>query len=501
MVDGGNRPEAMGQENRPSNQQSRGRRTGSTSGRRTEASKRAESWKQTEAESAEAEAKLRQAHVPRLADALRQARRKIMKNGDCGAPVLPGCDRGEVEDFDAFLRAVEWCGERLVAAFALLKCAPGPLLECLKRQGMQQCLDQEPMFKRFLAEVTDCSSRLSEGEQHVKAMRKLAEDLRTSVEKARDAFPIRDAAWVAKNHYDAKVERLRAHPARTGPSFVIEAQVSRNRLKQVATNTKFQDATATIRKEAGNLLAARQTNTAALLVKLCQCHAVAFGSAGLETLGAELMARAVDWNMQVVNGTPLASEATQPLGSTTVGGHQPVPTVPLNGVRGDGQTISMPNKYREGDRLQVWNSSEEAWVDGIVEKVYTNANVTEGCDTPVGSIRVSYSAGMRLVMPDEVCDILRPPRAFHLDALVKGAPVEVWSNSQKAWQSGIIEQVFEHQGVDSSGFIVAAGTVKVTFGESMKFIPAEQVPILLRSRSGNSGLEAAADRGGLALTE
>jgi len=68
----------------------------------------------------------------------------------------------------------------------------------------------------------------------------------------------------------------------------------------------------------------------------------------------------------------------------------------------------------------------------------------------------------------------------------KGAEVEIWSASKEQWVAGVVEEVFEADGM-SDGYRVPAGVVKVSFGHGMRFVRPEQIAAQLRHRRAAGG--------------
>lgn len=59
------------------------------------------------------------------------------------------------------------------------------------------------------------------------------------------------------------------------------------------------------------------------------------------------------------------------------------------------------------DRIQVWSSSKSVWLDGVVMQAFDTDCVSEGYSVPVGSLKVSSSAGTKWIRPGQASSMLR----------------------------------------------------------------------------------------------
>jgi len=64
-------------------------------------------------------------------------------------------------------------------------------------------------------------------------------------------------------------------------------------------------------------------------------------------------------------------------------------------------------------------------------------------------------------------------------SFVKGERIQVWSNAEKAWLEGLVEDVFASAATDG-GFTVPAGAVKVSHSSGKKYVRKEAVDTTLR---------------------
>jgi len=175
--------------------------------------------------------------------------------------------------------------------------------------------------------------------------------------------------------------------------------------------------------------------------------------------------------------------------------------------------------FKKGDKIQVWSNSKRTWFDGVVEETYSIEGIVDGFPVQNGTVKVSCIAGLKYVQPDQVENLLRRPDTDNqrpskanppmqgaaerklskvteesyrpVCAYAKGAQVQVWSNSQQAWLSGEVLEVFPDGGkVDE--YIVPPGTIKVISGTAkIRYVRPEQVDEVLRNPCRSSLLDNA----------
>lgn len=63
--------------------------------------------------------------------------------------------------------------------------------------------------------------------------------------------------------------------------------------------------------------------------------------------------------------------------------------------------------FRKGANIQVWSESEGRWLEGSIEETYDRKVVTDGFEVPAGCIKVSSSAGVKYLMPEQTSVMLR----------------------------------------------------------------------------------------------
>lgn len=66
-----------------------------------------------------------------------------------------------------------------------------------------------------------------------------------------------------------------------------------------------------------------------------------------------------------------------------------------------------PGPLAEGDAVQVWSASAQGWYDGVVERIFDKAQVTQGYWVTAGSIKVVFPVGTKYVRPEDVASIIR----------------------------------------------------------------------------------------------
>merc|ERR1719282_768552 len=67
---------------------------------------------------------------------------------------------------------------------------------------------------------------------------------------------------------------------------------------------------------------------------------------------------------------------------------------------------SSPQFYK-GEKIQVWSSSQHAWLDGIVKEVFTMETTHDNYAVPAGVVKVESAAGIKFIQPDQLQKLLR----------------------------------------------------------------------------------------------
>jgi len=159
-----------------------------------------------------------------------------------------------------------------------------------------------------------------------------------------------------------------------------------------------------------------------------------------------------------------------------------------------------------GEKVQVWSNSRKAWLDAVVLEVFTKSSVADGFQVPAGTVKVISSAGQKWIQPAEVGTMLRGaessaaanssfvPTAVPLQhktelsstmggagstGFVKGEKIQVWSDSRQLWLGGVVQEMY-HSSVTAEGFLVPAGSIKVSSDAGVKWVSAVLAGRVLR---------------------
>jgi len=130
--------------------------------------------------------------------------------------------------------------------------------------------------------------------------------------------------------------------------------------------------------------------------------------------------------------------------------------------------------FVKGEKVEVWSNSKAAWCDALVVEAFSVQSVADGFAVPAGSVKVSFDSGVKFIMPEQVSAMLRKSgTSVAASRFVKGAKLQVWSESQGAWVDAVVEEAFA-EATNFEGFAVPAGMLKVRSATSVKWVRPEQ---------------------------
>merc|ERR1719210_2025219 len=63
--------------------------------------------------------------------------------------------------------------------------------------------------------------------------------------------------------------------------------------------------------------------------------------------------------------------------------------------------------FKKGEKIKVWSSSQNAWLDGVVKEIFTTETTHENYAVPAGVIKVESAAGIKFIQPEQAGKLLR----------------------------------------------------------------------------------------------
>ncbi|CAK0873418.1 unnamed protein product [Prorocentrum cordatum] len=144
-----------------------------------------------------------------------------------------------------------------------------------------------------------------------------------------------------------------------------------------------------------------------------------------------------------------------------------------------------------GARVQVWSDTHLTWLDAVVGEAFSSPTHRDGFLVPAGTVKVVSASGVKWVLPERAPQLLRqpPPSGLHgaaasscssagprpvVPRFSAGDAVQVWSESRRAWLSGVVREAFALPS-RRDGYFIPAGTLKVTSAAGEKWILPEHV--------------------------
>eukprot|EP00931_Biecheleriopsis_adriatica_P061489 TRINITY_DN36971_c0_g1_i1.p1 TRINITY_DN36971_c0_g1~~TRINITY_DN36971_c0_g1_i1.p1 ORF type:complete len:737 (-),score=135.45 TRINITY_DN36971_c0_g1_i1:28-2214(-) len=130
--------------------------------------------------------------------------------------------------------------------------------------------------------------------------------------------------------------------------------------------------------------------------------------------------------------------------------------------------------FRQGEALDVWSGTKQAWLPGTVQAAFESETTVEGYTVPAGTLKVHSAAGVKWVLPEQIEKMLRR------SGYARGEQVEVWSDSNRAWLDGVIEEAYAET-TQGNGFTIPAGSVLVkSSAGTTKWLMPDQISKMLR---------------------
>eukprot|EP00450_Noctiluca_scintillans_P003656 CAMPEP_0194493868 /NCGR_PEP_ID=MMETSP0253-20130528/11950_1 /TAXON_ID=2966 /ORGANISM="Noctiluca scintillans" /LENGTH=748 /DNA_ID=CAMNT_0039334905 /DNA_START=78 /DNA_END=2324 /DNA_ORIENTATION=+ len=149
------------------------------------------------------------------------------------------------------------------------------------------------------------------------------------------------------------------------------------------------------------------------------------------------------------------------------------------------QTLDLT--YSKGEKVEVWSNSKNAWMkDGQILEVATADS--DGADPSVGegSLKVKCGAGVKWIKPEYIAQQLR--KISKISKYAEGDRVQVWSASKNDWiPDGLVLEVTTVEAV-LTGYKVKAGSIKVSYSGSTKWITPDMADTHLKPADTDIGI-------------
>merc|ERR1712232_248449 len=93
--------------------------------------------------------------------------------------------------------------------------------------------------------------------------------------------------------------------------------------------------------------------------------------------------------------------------ASSAGYQSPCAGVPPSAVRAESSTV-LVRGFAQGERVEVWSNTKNAWLPAMVEQVFESACNAEGYLVPAGTLKVRSEAGVKWIMgPPQISATLR----------------------------------------------------------------------------------------------
>merc|ERR1712151_1003819 len=95
--------------------------------------------------------------------------------------------------------------------------------------------------------------------------------------------------------------------------------------------------------------------------------------------------------------------------ASSAGCQSPCAALPSSAVRGGAESSRvLVCGFAQGERVEVWSNTKNAWLPAMVEQVFEIACNAEGYTVPAGTLKVRSEAGVKWIMgPSQISTTLR----------------------------------------------------------------------------------------------
>jgi len=321
---------------------------------------------------------------------------------------LEGC-LAELSDFDRLLHVAETCRQEVAEALAKFRAAVTPLLDSVRKFNFRQ-LGCDDAIAQLCVQLDRCTGHLQDSEACSHTMHQRIEQARSQSVQTHKTLQERKELWATK----LRCEEEAAGIMRRGSSLSMEQKSARLKAKHEAEEA-FQSGTARALSALEDCL-----TDACPAVQLILTELVCVYSA-LPTPIEHLISDAgrTDTAPCPAAGLELKSSKSGPPLPPPVANTASIKTkLPLPVA----STISIKTKeslnptseltcssedFSQGEAIQVWSASQNAWLDGHVERVYHQPCKEETFTVPIGVVKVTSAAGVKYVRSEHVATTLR----------------------------------------------------------------------------------------------
>jgi len=317
----------------------------------------------------------------------------------------------EFADFDRLLQDAETCRQEVAEALARFRAAATPLLDGVRNFNFRQHSCQDALAQ-LCAEFDGCTGHLQASEACSHAMQQRIEQARTRCSQAHEALEVRKELWATKLHCNEEAARIN----RRGSTASMEQKSARLKANQeaeeafqsigastlIAVEACLEDAWPSVQL----ILAELVCVYSALLMPIehlasdtGRFAATPSSAAGLESINAKC-------------GPLLPLPATSGFSAPLPVRSRHYPISELTPCSQESPNLiseltSCGQDFSQGEAVQVWSASQNAWLEGHVERVYEESCKEDSFTVPAGVVKVSSAAGVKYVRSEHVATTLR----------------------------------------------------------------------------------------------
>jgi len=331
---------------------------------------------------------------------------------------LEGCLE-ELSNFNRLLQVAETCRQEIAEALAKFRAAATPLLDGVRKFNFRQhgCQDA---IAQLCAQLDRCTGQLLASEACSLTMQQRIEQARSQSGQAHKVLQERKELWTTKLRCDEEAART----MRRSTLLSIEQKSARLKAKKEAEEA-FQSGTASamttleacltdawpavqlILAELVCIYSALPTPIEDLMSDVGKTDTTPSPAAGLESKSSKKghpLPQLAFTTMSIKSKESLNPSAELICSST-------VSIKSKESLNPCAELICSSEDFSQGEAIQVWSASHNAWLDGQVVHVYQEPYKEDTFTVPAGVVKVTSAAGIKYVRAEHVATTLRKTAA------------------------------------------------------------------------------------------
>lgn len=313
------------------------------------------------------------------------------------------CDATELE---VFFNLIESYGQELSGILARLKQIPGPLIAGFERYCSKGSDGEDVLWEKFSTQVNMCTSRVTDSMSHLERLVQLVKNVRPRFTVIGQVREERQQAWTVKVQQEEEVEKLKK-----GRAVKLEKKSAQMHASMEAAD-KFQGCTNNLERVLNDLLSQQSSTVATAITAFNDCFAGIFHEESpdmrpdMKSTNNQFPNESGDFVLASIGSSAAPHGLVSPRPAPV-----PAASTVKNNKNGAKESIApiatAGMKYVVGEKVEVWSSSQQKWLEGIVIEVFEKGGMYEDYYVPAGVVKVESDAGTKFIQPEHMHDVLR----------------------------------------------------------------------------------------------